>query len=107
MNPVLNIFQSDWKITHRMPVEKEERGSPVVTWRENRDCPTVEASRGSICSEKFLSQITSTLFALWLVKGDYLDPSPGSPSASLVTSGRMLSFSNNQFHQLLKMVIVT
>lgn len=76
MNPALNIFQSDWKITHRMPVEMEEHGSPVVTWRENRDCPTVEASRGSICSEKFLSQITSTLFASWLVKGTIWIPIP-------------------------------
>lgn len=45
---------------------------------------------GSMCSEKFLSQITPTLFTSWIVNvGDYLDPVLTSQVSGFVTWGRM------------------
>lgn len=53
----------------------------IPLWR-----PTV----GSMCSEKFLSQITPALFTSWIVNvGDYLGPVLTSQVSGFVTWGRM------------------
>lgn len=81
MNPALNSFPSDWKITLRTAAKKEECEGPVVTRGKTEIIPQRRPAAGSMCSEKLVSRITSTLLAPRTVsEDDGLDPSPGSCS---------------------------